>query len=53
MPVINIIDFKRKGLIKVYLFFLSIFSESSIARNISLFKNSNIIQMDIDKTNQK
>lgn len=43
MPVINIINFKYKGLIRAYSFFLSIFSKSLTTENILLFENLNII----------
>lgn len=51
MPIINIIDCKRKKSIKPFLFALSMFNESSIAGNLAVFEDPNIIQIGLDKTN--
>lgn len=52
MPIFNVIDCKHKDLTKIYLFSFSIFSKSSIAKNILVFKNQNIFQKDLDKTDK-
>lgn len=43
IPVINIINCKREGHIKAYLFSSSIFNKSLTAGNISVFENLNVI----------
>lgn len=50
MPVIDRINCKLEGKTEAYAFALSIFNESSLAGNQSVFKDLNVIQLDIDKT---
>lgn len=50
MPVINQINCKLKGKTKAYVFVPSMFSKSLLAGNQLVFKDLNIIQLDIDKT---
>lgn len=50
MLVINVINCKHEGAIKTYTFTLSIYNESFIAGNISIFEDLNIIQIGFDKT---
>lgn len=49
--IINYINYKIEKKIKTHIFPLFIFSQSLFNRNISIFKNFNIVQIDIKKTN--
>lgn len=51
MPVINCVDCKVEEKTKAFMFAPFIFSESSLAGNISVFEDLNIMQMGIEKTN--
>ena len=53
MPIINTIDYKREGSTERYLFAPSIFNESSITDNKSVFEDLNVIQMTIEKTDNQ
>lgn len=53
MPKINVIDYKTEGKMEAYAFAPSMFSESSLSDNILMFKDLNIIQIGIDKTNSQ
>lgn len=52
MPVINVINCKRKGLTKAYLVSPFILSKSSTTGNISVFEELNIIQIGMDKVDE-
>lgn len=49
MPVIDRIKCKAEGKMEAYAFAPSMFSESSLARNQSVFEDLNVVQMDIEK----
>lgn len=53
MPIINVIDCKRKGSTKAFLFAPSMFSKGSIGGNIGVFEDLNVKQMGIEKTNAR
>ena len=50
MSALNCIDCKVEQKTKAHVFGLSIFSESSLNGNISVFEDLNIVQIDIKKT---
>lgn len=50
MPAIYIIDCKRERLTKSFFFTLSMFIEASIAGNLAVFKDLNILQLGLEKT---
>lgn len=50
MPTINIIDCKREKSIKSFTFAPFMFSESSTTSNLIVFKDLNILQMRLEKT---
>ena len=50
MPALNCIDYRAEKKTKAYVFALSIFSESSLTGNISVFEDLNVIQMGIKRT---
>ena len=53
MPKIIVIDCKTKEKIESFAFALSMFSESCLFVNISMFEDLNIIQMGIDNMNSR
>ena len=50
MPVIDLINCKRERSTKAFLFAPSMFSEGSIAGNMSVYEDFNVVQMGINKT---
>ena len=50
MPVIIQINYKIKSFIKAYLFAFLMYSKSSTMGNMSVFKNLNIVQINLDKS---
>ena len=53
MPKINIIDYKTEGKTDAYAFAPSMFNESSLSGNQSVFEDFNVIQMGINKTDSQ
>lgn len=51
MPIINCIDCKTEEKTTAYAFAPFMHSKASIARKIAVFKDLNIFQMGLDKTN--
>lgn len=51
MSIINFIEYKYENATKIYAFALSIYNKSFTAGNMSIFKNLNVIQIKINKTN--
>ena len=49
MPTINVINYKKKCCIKAFAYVFFIFNESSIAGNIDIFKDLNVIQIQMKK----
>ena len=52
MPIVNVINCKKEGYTKAYLFAPSMFSESSIAGNMVVYKDLVINQMGFDKSDE-
>ena len=50
MPRLNIIDYKYKRKTKTFAFAPSMYNESFLFGNICVFKDFNLIQMQINKT---
>lgn len=50
MPAINLINCKKNETTKAFAFLPSMFSESSIISNLSVFEDFNVKQMGMDKT---
>ena len=53
MPVIDRINCKLEGKTEAYAFAPSMFSESLLAGNQSVFEDLNVIQLGIDKTDAR
>lgn len=49
IPVINLINYKKKKATEVYTFASSMLSESFIIGNMSVFEDFNVNQIDINK----
>ncbi len=53
MSKINVIDYKTEGKTEAYAFAPSIFSESSLSGNQSVFEDLNVVQMGINKMDSR
>lgn len=53
MPLISLINCKTEGKTEAYAFAPLMFSESSLDDNQSVFEDLNVVQMGIDKTDNR